>query len=91
MATLMTEQVIKQYDDQGKASKAALYAVKNVTAGDDFNIGVDFSVVKRAVIVSATSAAAGVCTFVDTVITFPTGPNQDAVWLLVTGVDNYGP
>jgi hypothetical protein len=91
MTTLMMEQVSKEYDDGGKASKVCLYAIKNVDGGDDFNFGEDFSVIKRAIGLAATRDSAGVATVAGTVVTFPAGLTDDAVWLLVFGVDNYGP
>jgi hypothetical protein len=71
----------------GSCERTALYVVKNATAGDTFDIGADFAVVKRAGIVSATGTTiAAVTTIAGTTLTVPAGPTNDGLWLLVVGV-----
>lgn len=85
MAILTNDQVSLEYSD-GKAMRTCFYAVKNVNASDTFDVAPQFKVVKRAGIVSATGTTIATVTNVGTVLTFPAGPNADAVWLVVVGV-----
>jgi len=86
MAALTEEQITKLYVN-GECSRFALYALKNADAADTADVAGDFSVVKRAGIVSDTGTTiAAVSTITGTVLTIPTGPADDGVLLLVVGV-----
>lgn len=86
MALLNFNQVSLEWWD-GKAEKAALYSLKNVTAGDTVNLNGAFLFVKRAVAASATDVHTGVIANINgTIITIPPGPLNDAIWLFVVGV-----
>jgi hypothetical protein len=85
MATLTTDQYKLVYAD-GVCGKSGLYSVRGVTAGDTMDIGMDFKVIKRAGLVSETGTTIASATFAGTVVTIPTGPAADGVWLLVVGV-----
>lgn len=85
MTALNAGQVSKVYSD-GACDHAALYALKNVTAADTLDLGGDFSVVKRAGIVSATGTTIAALSISGTTLTVPAGPNADGLWLLAVGV-----
>jgi uncharacterized membrane protein len=85
MALLTPDQLQIVYQD-GQCGKTALYAVKNVDAGDTIDVADHFKVVKRGGIVSDTGTTIGAVTIAGTVLTIPAGPADDAVWLLVVGV-----
>lgn len=85
MAALTTDQRELVYKD-GVCSLTGLYALKNVTAADTVDVGAEFKVVKRAGIVSDTGTTIASCTITGTVLTIPSGPTADGVWLLVVGV-----
>jgi hypothetical protein len=86
MALLANDQVTLAYS-AGVCGRTALYALKNVDAADTCDVGGQFKVVKRAGIVSDTGTTiAAVGTITGTVLTIPTGPSDDGVWLLVCGV-----
>jgi hypothetical protein len=86
MALLSADQMSRVYAD-GQCGKTALYALKNVDAGDTIDVNESFRVVKRAGMVSDTGThIAAISTIAGTVLTIPTGPVDDAVWLLVVGV-----
>jgi uncharacterized membrane protein len=71
----------------GRCSRTALYSLKNVDAADTVDVAAQFKVVKRAGVVSDTGTTiAAVSTITGTVLTIPTGPADDGVWLLVVGV-----
>lgn len=87
MAALTGNQISLMFSDS-VCDKSALFALKNVTAGDTVDLAQWFSVVKRAGIVGATVttiAAVGTITG-NTVCTVPAGPANDGIWLLVYGV-----
>jgi hypothetical protein len=82
----ITTQCSLVYED-GKCSRTSLYALKGANATDTVDVGSQFRVVKRAGIVSDTGTTiAAVGTITGTVLTIPTGPANDGVWLLVVGV-----
>lgn len=87
MATLTNDQVSLEYSD-GKAQRTTLYVLKNVDAGDIYDLAGQFKVVKRAGIVSATGTTIAAISTISsgTVITIPAGPLDDAIWLIVVGV-----
>lgn len=84
MAVLVPIQV-KQLYLAGDADRIALYAVRNVTAGDTVDLSGDFSAVKRATGMGATAAGAASLSVSGTVVTIPAGMSGDAAWLTVYG------
>ena len=70
----------------GLCEKFVLYAVKNCTTADTFNVGAQLSVIKLAGLVSATGSTIAQLSFTGTVVTIPTGVNKDAVWCMISGV-----
>lgn len=91
MAALTAPRVKLEHSD-GASDRVALYALRDITAGDTVDLAEQFTVVKRAVIMGTTvaaAAAASVGTGVDaTKVTIPGGANRDAGWLLVYGCAN---
>lgn len=85
MAVLTTDQFDLVYKD-GVCGRTGLYAVKNVTAGDTMDIGTHFKAVKRAGLVSDTGTTIASVSASGTVLTVPSGPSADAVWVIVVGV-----
>jgi hypothetical protein len=81
----ITAQMTRVYQD-GQCGRTALYAVKNADAADTVDVAADFRVVKRAGIVSDTGTTIASASATGTVITVPTGPADDGIWLLVVGV-----
>ena len=82
----ITGNLSKMFSD-GRCGVTVLYAVKNADASDTVDVGADFKVVKRAGVVSDTGTTiAAVSTITGTVLTIPTGPSDDGIWLLVCGV-----
>lgn len=88
MATLAETRYPLQWMN-GESDRVALYALRDITATDIVDLSQQFTVVKRAVIMGTTVAAAvsaSVGTGVDaTKVTIPTGANRDAGYLLVYG------
>jgi hypothetical protein len=85
VALLTSDQVERVYQD-GRCGRSALYSLKNVDAADTVDVAADFKVVKRGGIVSDTGTTIAAVTIAGTVLTIPTGPVDDGVWLLVVGV-----
>jgi hypothetical protein len=85
MAALTGDQFSVVYQD-GTCGRTALVALKNVTAADTVDLGGNFKVIKRAGIVSDTGTTIASCSITGTVVTIPTGPSADGVWLLAVGV-----
>ncbi len=85
MALLDPGRVTLVYTD-GQCSRTCLFSLKNVTAADTADLSSQFSLVKRAGIVSDSGTTIGACTISGTVITLPSGPAGDGVWLLAVGV-----
>ncbi|QES45253.1 hypothetical protein DEJ49_33485 [Streptomyces venezuelae] len=73
----------------GESDRVALYALRDVSAGDLCDLAQEFTVLKRAVIMGTTVAAATsatVGTGADaTKVTIPAGASRDAGYLLVYG------
>ena len=86
MAALVANQALAVYSSTDGVVRTDLYAVKNVTTGDTLDVSKDFSSVKRAVVISETSAAAAPATAAGATLTFPAGLAGDGAWLLVVGV-----
>lgn len=70
----------------GEAERTAVYALLSVTAGDTMGVHEQFTVVKRAVVIGTTVAAAASMSVSGTDITVPAGANQDAGFMMVFGV-----
>jgi hypothetical protein len=85
MALIDPTHVTAVYTD-GNCSRTVLYSLRNVTAGDTADLSGQFTVVKRAGIVSDTASTIGACSISGTVITVPAGPSADGIWLLAVGV-----
>lgn len=85
MAALSPTRYPLQFMD-GLSDRVALYAVRDVTANDTIDVAQEFTVVKRAVLMGTTIAAAvSASVTVPTTITIPAGANRDAAYLLVYG------
>lgn len=73
----------------GESDRVALYALRDINTGDTIDLAQQFTVLKRAVIMGTTVAAAVsavVGTGVDaTKVTVPNGASRDAGYLLVYG------
>lgn len=86
MAELAPDQVSLVYSD-GVCSKTALFALKNATAADTVQLQSQFKVIKRAGIVSDTGTHVALANVsANTIVTIPTGPAADGLWLLCVGV-----
>jgi uncharacterized membrane protein len=82
----ITSQVEAVFSD-GRCGHTALFAVKNATAGDTFDVSSQFRVVKRAGLVAATTTTiASVTVSGGTILTIPAGPSNDGVWVIAYGV-----
>jgi hypothetical protein len=84
-ALTLSVQVVQQWSD-GLSDFTALYVCRGVTAGDTIDLSPDFRSVKRAVLLGVTIAGAVVAANTGNVVTIPTGPANDAAYLLVYGV-----
>jgi hypothetical protein len=69
----------------GEADRVALFALRNVTAGDTADLGQWFLNLKRAVVLATTVAGAAAGTVSGTVVTLPAGLSGDAGYLLAFG------
>jgi hypothetical protein len=85
VAALTSDQIALAFKD-GECGRTALFSLKNTTAADTVELATWFKVVKRAGIVSDTGTTIASCTIAGTVVTVPTGPSADGVWLLAVGV-----
>jgi hypothetical protein len=86
MAALTADQTVMVYRD-GDCGRTALISLRNTTAADTVDLAAWFKFVKRAGIVSDTGTTIASCTISsNTVVTIPTGPANDGVWLLAVGV-----
>lgn len=85
MALLTSDQFSVVFTD-GQCGKMALISLKNVTATDTVDLAGVFKVIKRAGVVSDTGTTIASCSIAGTVLTVPTGPAADGVWLLAVGV-----
>jgi len=85
MAVLTSAQAKLCFQD-GACGRTALYALKNVNAGDTFDVAPIFSKINRGGIVSDTGTTIGAVTISGTVITIPAGPATDGIWALLVGI-----
>lgn len=69
----------------GQAERTAVYALRDVTGADVLDVYQEFTVVKRAVVLGTTIAAAVSMSVSGTEITVPAGANRDAAYMLVFG------
>ena len=69
----------------GQAERTAVYAIRNVDGNDTMDVAQEFSVVKRAVIMGTTVAAAASMSVSGTVVTCPAGATDDAAYMMVFG------
>ncbi|AZM51774.1 hypothetical protein DMA15_03580 [Streptomyces sp. WAC 01529] len=70
----------------GESDRVALYALRDITAADTLDVIQQFTVIKRAVIMGTTVAAAVGASIAGTTVTIPAGANRDGAYLLVYGV-----
>lgn len=84
MAILPPNRYPLQWMD-GQAERTALYAARNITTGDQLDVWEQFSVVKRAIAMGTTVAAAGTLSVSGTLVTIPAGVSADAAYILVFG------
>lgn len=70
----------------GESDRVALYALRDVVTSDTVDLVQQFTIVKRAVIMGTTVAAAIGASVSNTTVTIPAGANRDAGYLLVYGV-----
>lgn len=85
MAVLTGQNVQSVWQD-GQCERTVLFAFKNVTAGDTFDLSSYFSIAKRAAMVGITVAGAATASVSSNVVTIPATVNADAVYVLVFGV-----
>lgn len=69
----------------GESERTAVYALLDVSGTDIADVYQEFSVVKRAVVIGTTVAAAAAMSVSGTEITIPAGANRDAAFMLVYG------
>lgn len=69
----------------GQAERTAVYALRDVSASDVVDVHQEFSVVKRAVVLGVTVAAAASMSVSGTEITIPAGANREAAYMMVFG------
>jgi hypothetical protein len=85
MAALTAQNCVQVWSD-GQAERTALYALRNVTAGDTLDLSNDFNPPLRAVLLGTTLVGtASVTSFAGNVLNMP-GGNHDGAYLLVFGV-----
>ncbi|MFJ4828408.1 hypothetical protein ACIP79_00480 [Streptomyces sp. NPDC088747] len=70
----------------GESDRVALYALRDVSATDTVDVIQQFTIIKRAVIMGTTVAAAVGASISGTTVTVPAGANRDGAYLLVYGV-----
>jgi hypothetical protein len=85
MAVLTPQQVASVWQE-GICERTHLFALKNVTAGDTFDLSSYFSFAKRAAMVGVTVAGSAIATVASNVVTVPATVANDAIFLLVFGV-----
>lgn len=69
----------------GQAERTAVYALRDVNGGDVADLYQEFSVVKRAVVIGTTVAAAASMSVSGTEVTVPVGANRDAAYMMIFG------
>jgi hypothetical protein len=84
VATLNANQCVQEWAD-GQAERTALFALRNVTAGDVADLSNTFLALKRAVVLGTTVAGAAAATVSGTTATLPAGLSGDAGYLLAFG------
>jgi hypothetical protein len=88
MTALGANQVAMVYKD-GLTDRVALYALRNITTGDTFDVSAEFTLVKRNTMMGTTVAGIGSGAIANsTQITIPAGLSGDAGWALVYGCAN---
>ncbi|MFH8405562.1 hypothetical protein ACH4FX_12415 [Streptomyces sp. NPDC018019] len=70
----------------GESDRVALYALRDISATDMVDVVQQFTVIKRAVIMGTTVAAAVGASISGTTVTIPAGASRDGGYLLVYGV-----
>jgi hypothetical protein len=85
MAALAGNQVVLAWQD-GDADKAAVFAIKKMTAGDTVDLSAWFLAVKTATLIGTTVVGTVVLSPSGTVVTIPAGVSNDAGWLTAWGV-----
>lgn len=70
----------------GESERTAVYALLDVNGGDVADLHEHFTVVKRAVVIGTTVAAAASMSVSGTEVTVPAGANRDGAFMLVFGV-----
>ena len=85
MAALSANQILVAYQD-GNCGRTALYALKNVNAGDTFDAGAQLATIRRGGLISETGTTIAAVTFTGTIVTLPAGPSADGVWILLVGI-----
>lgn len=85
MAAITGNQVAPVWSD-GVCEKIQLFAVKNVSAGDTFDLSPYFSVAKRAAMVGITIAGTATANISNNIVTIPATVSNDGVYILVFGV-----
>lgn len=88
MAVITGKQVRRLFQD-GTAAQMAVYAVRNVSAGDTLDLGPsgtgDFLAVKQAAMIGSTVSGAATATAAGTVVTMPATLSGDAIYLMAWG------
>lgn len=85
MAALTAQQCSLVYYN-GAADKVCLYALRNVTTGDTFNMSSDLQVALQAVVLGVTVQGSEAASVSGSTVTIPAGLAAAAGWLLVWGV-----
>lgn len=86
MATIAAAQVIPVYTS-GAADLVALFALRNVSAGDTIDVATltNFQIVKRGVVMGVSDFVEIAATFAGTVVTMPGGLANSSGYLLIWG------
>ena len=86
MATLTSANCTLVYAD-GKADKAALFALSKVTTGDTIDVGTvsGLLIINRGVVLGVSAFVEIAASFAGTVVTMPSGLSGDSGYLLVWG------
>jgi hypothetical protein len=73
----------------GDTDRAALYALRDVSTGDTFDLGINgagqFLALKEAIMMGTTVQGTSTATVTGTVVTMPAGLSLDACYLLAWG------
>lgn len=87
MAVLTGVNVFKVWSD-GLVDKVSLYAMKKVSTGDTFDLSGDYLSPRTGIMLGTTVTGTAACVISGTVVTMPTGLNNDGAYLLIWGVSN---